>query len=197
MIHINLLPHREIRRKEQQQRFVVALGIAVVTGALIVFAGHTILTDKFENQQNRNKYLTGEIAKLDKEIAEINKLKSQTAALLARKQVVESLQTNRAETVTLLEQLVRQLPDGTHLTSIKQTGQRVAIAGVAQSQARVSTLIRNFESSQKVGKPGLVEIRAVGAGAARSNRFSMNISILKQKPVEAQKSPVATGAKKG
>ncbi len=195
MIRINLLPHREIRRKAQQQQFFIALGLVVALGALIWFAGHTFLTDKFDDQVNRNKYLTEEIAKLDKQIAEINELKNKTAALLARKQVVETLQGNRAETVMLLEQLVRQLPDGMYLKSVKQTGQRIAISGAAQSQARVSTLIRNFESSQKLGNPGLVEIRAVAQGATRSNEFSMNVSILKPKPEEAPKA--AAPAKKG
>jgi type IV pilus assembly protein PilN len=195
MIRINLLPHREIRRKAQQQQFFIALGLVVALGALIWFGGHTLLTEKFEDQVNRNKYLTEEIAKLDKQIAEINQLKEQTAALLARKQVVETLQGNRAETVMLLEQLVRQLPDGMYLKSVKQTGQRVAISGSAQSQARVSTLIRNIESSQKLGNPGLVEIRAVAQGASRSNEFSMNVSILKPKPEEAPKAPAP--AKKG
>jgi type IV pilus assembly protein PilN len=195
MIRINLLPHREIRRKAQQQQFFIALGAVAVLGAVIWFGVHSFLVDQFENQVDRNKYLTEEIAKLDKQIAEINQLKEQTASLLARKQVVETLQANRAETVALLEQLVRQLPDGTYLRSVKQTGQSVVISGVAQSQARVSTLIRNIESSQKLGKPGLVEIKALPQqGATRGSEFTMNVSILKPKPEEA---PAAAPAKKG
>jgi type IV pilus assembly protein PilN len=194
MIRINLLPHREIRRKAQQRQFFIALGTVAVLGALIWFGVHSFLVDQFENQVDRNKYLTEEIAKLDKQIAEINQLKEQTAALLARKQVVETLQANRAETVALLEQLVRQLPDGTYLRSVKQTGQRVAISGIAQSQARVSTFIRNIESSQKLGNPGLVEIKALPQGATRASEFTMNVSILKPKPEEA---PAAAPAKKG
>jgi len=192
MIRINLLPHREIRRKAQQRQFFIALGTVAVLGALIWFGVHSFLVDQFENQVDRNKYLTEEIAKLDKQIAEINQLKEQTARLLARKQVVETLQANRAETVALLEQLVRQLPDGTYLRSVKQTGQRVAISGIAQSQARVSTLIRNIESSQQLGNPGLVEIKALPQGTTRASEFTMNISILKPKPEEA-----AAPAKKG
>lgn len=198
MIRINLLPHREIRRKAQQQQFFIALGIVVALGAGIWFSVHSFLTERFENQVDRNKYLTEEIAKLDKQIAEINQLKEQTAALLARKQVVETLQANRAETVALLEQLVRQMPDGTYLRSVKQTGQRVAITGIAQSQARVSTLIRNIEASQKLGNPGLVEIKAVTQGSTRANEFSMNVTILKPKPEEAPKAPASpVPAKKG
>ena len=197
MIRINLLPHREIRRKAQQQQFFIALGIMAVLGAVIWFGVHSFLVEQFENQVDRNKYLTEEIAKLDKQIAEINQLKEQTARLLARKQVVETLQANRAETVALLEQLVRQLPDGTSLKSVKQTGQRVAISGVAQSQARVSTLIRNIESSQQLGNPGLVEIKAIAQGATRASEFTMNVSILKPKSEEAPKAPAAAPAQKG
>src|SRR6187549_2695932 len=127
MIRINLLPHREIRRKQQQQQFFITLGIVVAIGAGIWFAVHAYLEAEFDNQVNRNKYLSAEIDKLDKQIAEIQKLKDQTAALLARKRVVETLQGTRAEVVHLLDQLVRQLPEGVYLKSIKQTGTKVAI----------------------------------------------------------------------
>ena len=106
-----------------------------------------ISTTSSTTQQSRNKYLQDEIVKLDKQIAEIQKLKDQTAALLARKRVVETLQGNRSEVVHLLDQLVRQLPDGVYLKGIKQTGTEVTITGFTQSQARVSTLMRNLESS--------------------------------------------------
>ena len=131
--------------------------------------------------RSRNKYLTDEIAKVEKEIAEINRLKEQTASLLNRKQVVETLQTNRADTVHLLEQLVRQLPDGMYLRSVRQQGTRVAISGVTQSQARVSTLMRNLESSQKLGNPVLIEIRASNQGNTRANDFTMNMDIIRAK----------------
>ena len=109
MIRINLLPHREIRRKQQQQQFVILLVSVAVIGAAIWGAVHYHLEGQFENQVNRNKYLQSEIEKLDKQIAEIQKLKDQTNALLARKRVVETLQGTRSEVVHLLDQLVRQL----------------------------------------------------------------------------------------
>src|SRR5678810_154240 len=118
-MRINLLPHREIRRKQQQQQFFVMLGLVAVVGAAIWFLVHSYLDNAHEEQLGRNKYLTEEIAKVDKEIAEINRLKEQTAALLARKQVVETLQSNRSDVVTLLDQLVRQLPEGMYLKSVK------------------------------------------------------------------------------
>jgi len=192
MNRINLLPHREMRRKQQQQQFFIMLGVIVVTAAIIWFAVHSFLDAQLTNQQDRNRYLEGEIAKLDKEIAEINKLKEQTAALLKRKQVVETLQSNRAEVVHLLDQLIRQLPDGMYLKSIKQQGTKVSINGFTQSQARVSTLMRNLEGSQYLQNANLVEIKAATAGGARINEFTMSIDVVRQVEPDAKK-----GGKKG
>ena len=197
MIRVNLLPHREIRRKQQQQQFFIMLGVVVAIGAGIWFAVHYYLEDQFENQVNRNKYLQVEIEKLDKQIAEIQKLKDQTASLLARKRVVETLQGTRSEVVHLLDQLVRQLPDGVYLRTIKQAGQRVTITGLTQSQARVSTLMRNLESSPHLEKPGLVEIKSAQVGGQRVNDFTMVVGITRAKVEEAAKKPAAKPAAKG
>ena len=192
MIRINLLPHREIRRKRQQQQFFVTLGLVAAFGVVIWLAVHTYLNDQLNEQNDRNHYLQSEIAKLDKQIEEIKALKEQIAALLARKTVVETLQGNRSEVVHLLDQLVRQLPEGIYLKSIKQTGNKVTITGYTQSQARVSTLMRNLESSQQLENPGLIEIKAMTQGASRINEFTMNIYITRAKPEEsAKKKPVA------
>ncbi len=190
---INLLPHREMRRKQQQQHFLVMLGVVVAMGAAIWFGVHTYLDGVLTNQQARNKYLEEEIVKIDKEIAEINKLKEQIAALLKRKQVVETLQSNRAEVVHLLDQLVRQLPDGMYLKSIKQSGTKVSISGFTQSQARVSTLMRNLESSQYLQNASLVEIKSVSQGGQRLNEFIMNIDVTRA----AAESGDKKGGKKG
>ncbi len=189
---INLLPHREMRRKQQQQQFFVMLGVVVATGVAIWFGVHTYLDGVLTNQQARNKYLEGEIVKLDKEIAEINKLKEQTAALLKRKQVVETLQSNRAEVVHLLDQLVRQLPDGMYLKSIRQQGTKVSISGYTQSQARVSTLMRNLEGSQYLQNANLIEIKAAGQGGQRVNEFTMNIDVTRAAEPDPKK-----GGRKG
>ncbi len=181
MMRINLLPHREVRRKQQQQQFFIALGIVAAIGAALTYSAYYYLGNQFDEQVARNKYLTEEIAKVDKDIAEINRLKDQTASLLARKQVVETLQSNRSETVLLLDQLVRQLPDGMYLRSVRQQGAKVAINGVTQSQARVSTLMRNLESSQKLTNPALVEIKALQQGTTRANEFTMNVTIVRPK----------------
>jgi type IV pilus assembly protein PilN len=196
MIRINLLPHRELRRKQQQQQFFVMLGTTVAVGIAIWFAVHTYFSEALSEQVNRNAYLGGEIAKLDKEIAEIKKLQEQTASLLARKRVVETLQANRAETVHLLDQLARQLPDGMYLRAIKQQGTRVTINGYTQSQARVSTLMRNLDASPHMENPRLVEIKAAGAGAARVSEFIMNIDISRPK-AESSKPAAKPPVKKG
>lgn len=181
MMRINLLPHREIRRKQQQQQFFIALGLVAGVGAALAYGGYYLLGNEYDEQVSRNKYLTEEIAKVDKDLAEITRLKEETNSLLARKGVVETLQSNRSETVHLLDQLVRQLPDGMYLRSVKQQGAKVAINGVTQSQARVSTLMRQLESSQKLGNPVLVEIKALPQGTTRANEFTMNVTIVRPK----------------
>ena len=197
MIRVNLLPHRDERRKKQQQQFFLMVGVTIAIGAVVWVLVHTYLSDRIDTQLSRNRYLNEEIAKLDKQIAEIKALQDQIAALLARKRVVESLQGNRAQAVQLLDQLVRQLPDGVYLRGIKQTGQRVMISGVTQSQARVSTLMRNIDASPVLEKPGLIEIKAVPQGALRTNEFSLNIG-LKQPQAEEKKParPAAAEVKK-
>jgi type IV pilus assembly protein PilN len=180
MIRINLLPHREVRRRRQQQQFFVLLGGVVLLGAAIWLLVHTTLTNKYDEQIARNKYLQNEIAKLDKEIEDIRKLREMTAALLARKKVVETLQTNRSEVVYLLDELPRQLPDGIYLKGIKQQGARVTINGYTQSQARVSTLMRNLEGSPHLENANLVEIKAV-TQPARINEFTLNVNIARPK----------------
>ena len=193
MIRINLLPHRELKRKRQQQQFFVMLGSVAVLGAGIWFAVHTFLNGELENQQQRNAYLESEIAVLNKQIDEIRKLKEQITALLQRKKVVESLQANRAETVYLLDQLVRQMPDGVYLKSITQKGARVTISGFAQSNARVSTFMRNLEASPYLEDPRLIEIKAVTERNQRLSEFNLAVSLTRttEDPAAAAKKPGA------
>jgi type IV pilus assembly protein PilN len=189
MIRVNLLPHREIRRKRQQQQFYVMLGIVAALAVTVGFAVHTLLVEQLENQQARNTYLQGEIAKLDIEIAKIRTLKEQTTALLQRKNVVESLQANRAETVYLLDQLVRQLPDGVYLKGIAQKGTRVTINGYAQTNARVSTFMRNLDSSPYLENPTLVEIRGISDKNTRLSEFNLAVSLTRAKEDPFAKKP--------
>jgi type IV pilus assembly protein PilN len=193
MIRINLLPHREAKRAERRREFNFVL-VGVIVGALALwYAGKLYLDERIATQQRRNDLLVAENKKLTEQIDEIKKLKDQTAALLARKQVVETLQVNRGASVKLVDQLVRQLPDGVYLKSVKQTGQKVNMVGLAQSNARVSTLMRNLESSPFLQNAELVEIKAVTDRNQRANEFSLNISLKGLEPLPTAKS-VATGA---
>jgi len=181
MIRINLLPHRELKRKRQQKEFFVMLAGVVGIGAGIWFVVHSYFDNRLHEQEGRNNYLKSEIAKLDKQIEEIADLKNQTAALIARKNVVEQLQANRNQTVLLLDQLVRQLPDGLYLTSVKQKGNTVTIVGMAQSNARVSTFMRNLDASPYLEKPVLIEIHAVtDKTAGHMNQFNLSVSLTPQ-----------------
>ncbi|MBK7659032.1 MAG: PilN domain-containing protein [Vicinamibacteria bacterium] len=184
MIRVNLLPHREEKRKRRQQQFGVLAALVAVLG--IVVAGAVwLFLDQQEQQQKANvAYMKGEIDKLDKQIEEIRKIREETASLLAKKQVVEGLQSNRSEPVQLLDQLLRQLPEGIYLKQIKQAGVKVNVVGYAQSNARVSTLMRNLGASPYLENPELVEIKAVlldNNPNKRVNEFSMNISVKRAK----------------
>ncbi|HXM83300.1 MAG TPA: PilN domain-containing protein [Burkholderiales bacterium] len=192
---INLLPHREERRKRARQHFFVLAGGTALLGILIVIAMHGFYAAKIEIQAERNKFLKSEIAKLDKEIAEINKLKDEIQALLARKQVIETLQADRAQTVHLLEQLVRQTPEGVYLKSITQRGMRVNLLGYAQSNARVSTLMRNIEASPWLERPELVEVKANNVDKRRVSEFTLNLSLKRAAP-DAKDAGTAKGAGK-
>jgi type IV pilus assembly protein PilN len=192
MIPINLLPHRAERRKAQQRQFLAMAGITAAVGIALVVLVHGLLAQRIDNQERRNRFLNDKIAELDKQIDEIQKLKEQTQAMLARKKVVESLQANRTEAVRLLDQLVRQLPDGLYLKSVKQTGDIVNVTGLATSNARVSTLMRNFEASPWLEEPKLVEIKAVKAGNANLNEFNLNVKVTRPKEESAQTKPGST-----
>jgi type IV pilus assembly protein PilN len=181
VIRVNLLPHREIRRRRQQQQFFTMLGVMAFVGAVVWFLVHTSLSARFEDQLARNKYLQGEITKIDKEIEEIKKLKEMTASLLARKKVVETLQINRSEVVHLLDEMARQLPDGIYLKAIKQQGGKVTINGYTQSQARVSTLMRNLEASPHLEAANLIEIKATPQASTRINEFTLTVNIERPK----------------
>ena len=180
MIRINLLPWREARRKARTLQFYILMGMVAGLAASIVLLVHGYYATRISTQTERNKFLKDENAKLDKEIEEIKKLKEEIQALLSRKQVIETLQGNRAQTVYVLEQLVRQTPDGVYLKSVKQTGAKVNLNGYAQSNARVSTLIRNLEASPYLENPVLVEIKAATVDKKRLSEFTMNVGIKRQ-----------------
>jgi type IV pilus assembly protein PilN len=184
MIRINLLPHREEARKAKRQHFYLMVGAAVCLAGLVVFLGYTIINGYIARQDSANAFLKAEIAVLDKQLAEIKLLKEKTQALLARKQVIEDLQRDRSETVYLLSELVKQVPEGVYLKSLKQDGAKVNITGYAQSNARVSALMRNLEASPWLENPQLVEVKAVVLNGRRSNEFAMNFMLTRTQPAQ-------------
>ncbi|MDH4174056.1 MAG: PilN domain-containing protein [Betaproteobacteria bacterium] len=196
-VRINLLPHREERRQRGRQHFAVLAGLTAILGAVVVGAGYLYIAGMISTQDQRNAFLRSEIAKLDKEIAEIKKLKDEIAALLARKQIIETLQADRAQTVHLLDQLVRQMPEGVYLRQLRQRGLSINVQGYAQSNARVSTLMRNIESSPWLASPQLIEIKASRVGSKRLSEFNMNLQLkrvqLKEAPKDAAKAPAKKG----
>src|SRR4051812_6824691 len=196
---INLLPHREERRKRARKHFAVLAGATAVIGIIIIGMMHVFYSGQIDSQNERNQFLKNELVKLDKDIAEIKQLREQIQALLARKQVIETLQADRAQTVHLLDELVRQMPEGVFLRSIIQKGMRVQLLGYAQSNARVSTLMRNIEASRWLGDPELIEVKSAPLDKRRVSEFTMFMS-LKRAPSDAVAAPAgapAPAAKKG
>lgn len=196
MIRINLLPHREEKRKARRLQFFVLTGLVAVLAGLIVFLVYSIIGGYITTQDERNDFLKKEIAVLDKQLEEIKRLKEQTAALLSRKQIIESLQSDRAEAVHLLNELVKQTPEGVYLKSMKQEGRRITLSGYTQSNARVSTLMRNLEASPWLERPVLVEIKAVTLDKRRASEFSMTVTLVRAPTVASDKINVPAGKDK-
>jgi type IV pilus assembly protein PilN len=155
MPRINLLPWRDQQRRERQLAFFVALGGAVVVAAVVAFAAYLMLGAMIDAQDQRNARLKVEIKTLDKQIEEINDLEAQKQKFISRMQIIEKLQRSRPEVVHLFDELVKVMPDGTYLTSIKETGNKLKFEGVAQSSTRVSSLMRNIADSQWMRNPEL------------------------------------------
>jgi type IV pilus assembly protein PilN len=197
MILINLLPHREAARKREKEQFFTQLGLSALLGVVISGAVYSWYQGQISTQQERNAFLTTEIAKLDAEIKDIASLQQEIGSLRARQKAVEDLQGDRNLPVHLLNELVAQLPDGIYLSSSKQVNQSVLLTGVAQSQERVSELLRNLSNnSPALSKPDLVEI--VASNVAITNReqrrvFNFTIRVSLNRPaVEATASESAT-----
>jgi type IV pilus assembly protein PilN len=192
MIRVNLLPHRQVRREARQREFGLMAVFSAIAAAVIVFLGYTYINAKIDAQVERNTRLDTAIVKLDKEIADIKDLKDQISTMLERKQVVENLQTNRSQSVVVLDELSRQLPEGMYLKSIKQQGNMISIEGVADTNARVATLVRNLSNSNWMESPNLVEIKSVMVNTLKQNAFALNVNI-KVPKVEADEKAVKGG----
>ncbi|HEY6093422.1 MAG TPA: PilN domain-containing protein [Gallionellaceae bacterium] len=195
MIRINLLPHRAEKRRARQIQFVAFSVISLILGALTVGFVHVAIMTQISYQEGRNAYMNKEIAVLDKQIDEIKKLREQTQSLLARKTVVENLQSTRSDVVHLLDQMLRILPDGVYLKSLKQVGNKISIVGLAQSNARVSTLMRAIEDSPWLDSPALIQVQATKVGNETLNEFSLTFNLTKQAAAPTPQ-PAAPGAPK-
>jgi type IV pilus assembly protein PilN len=196
VIRINLLPHREEKRKARRQQFYAFAGVVAGSAALIVFLGYSVIAGYIAVQEEKNVFLKNEIAVLDTQIAQIKGLKEQTQALLARKQIIEALQRDRAEVVNLLNEVATQLPEGIYLKSLKQDGTKVSLDGYTQSNARVSTLMRNLEASPWLERPNLIEIKAVDVNKRRLSEFSLDVWITRAKADDDKGSKAGVEAKK-
>ena len=155
MPRINLLPWRDQQRRERKLAFFVALGGAVVLAGIALFIAYLLVGSMIDAQEHRNEQLRAQIKILDKQIEEINDLEAQKQKFISRMQIIEKLQRSRPEVVHLFDELVKDMPDGTYLTSVKQTGDNLKLEGVAQSSTRVSALMRNISASQWLQKPEL------------------------------------------
>ncbi len=177
MMRVNLLPHRQIRREAKQREFGLMALFSAIAACTVLFMAYTIINGRVDSQLERNGRLNNAIAKLDKEIADIKDLREQISAMLERKQVVENLQTDRSQAVIVFDELSRQLPEGMYYKSIKQEGKVITIEGIADTNARVATLVRNFNQSQWLESPILIEIKAVTVGAQKQNLFTLKVSL--------------------
>lgn len=191
MIKINLLPHREEKRKQRKKDFVSLLALSAIVGALIVIAVGAYFANALSDQEQRNTFIKNENTRLDGEIKEVASLKQEIEALKARQQAVEDLQSDRNQPVYLMDELAQQVPEGVYLKSFKQDGQRVLINGYAQSNERVSELLRNLGNhSPWLERPDLIEIRSVGVGqgkdAKRVFEFTINAGIKRPRDSDVQ-----------
>ena len=196
MIRVNLLPHREEKRKARRQQFYAVSGLITILAVMIWFLGYGIINGYINTQDNANSFLKAQIAALDKDIDEIKRLKEQTDSLLSRKRIIESLQANRAETVHLFNELARQVPEGVYFKNIRQGPDSINISGYAQSNSRVSILMRNLEASPLLERPDLVEIKSATIANRRLNEFNLNVFITRQTTEDDKKGKPASSASK-
>ena len=194
-IMINLLPHREERRKRKKIAFFAGLGVAAFIGVAVIGVWYLVVQQLISGQQQRNSFLQAEIAKLDIQIKDIASLKAEIASLKARQKAVEDLQIDRNVPVHVLNELVKQVPEGIYITSVKQEGQLLNVAGIAQTQERVSELLRNTAyNSEWLVKPELIESKAAtiqGANKEQKRLFDFSVRLTIKRPQDAPASQAA------
>jgi type IV pilus assembly protein PilN len=196
MIRVNLLPHRQIKRELRQREFGLMASFSAIAASAIVFLGYTFINSQIDAQMARNGRLDAAIVNLDKEIADIKDLKDKISVMLERKHVVENLQTNRSQSVIVLDELSRQLPEGMYFKSIKQQGVVISIEGIADTNARVAALVKSLSTSNWLEMPNLVEIKSVLVNNLKQNVFTLTVNIKVPKDEEETPKVVAKGGRK-
>ena len=186
MAQINLLPWREERRQELKKQFLVTLALVVALGAGLVLLGDRIVNSQIENQTARNAYLTENIKKLDKIIAEIRDLQKRRNQLLDRMRVIQELQGNRPIIVRVMDQLVRTVPDGVFYNSLNSKGSKITIQGVAESNNRVSSLMRQLDASDWLRAPNLDKVTAATAYGDQATKFNLTVRLQLPKKEDAE-----------
>ena len=193
MSGINLLPWREMRRRERNRRLLLISASAWVVSAALVGAAYLTMQNLIDNQESRNGYLRGEIAKVEKQIREIEDIRRRREALVARMEVIQNLQSNRTEVVHVFDDLVLKLPKGVYFTSWKKEGDRMVLQGVAQSNARVSSLMNSLDSSDWFANPNLDVINVAPRDGARVSQFTLRLNQQRRKDPSAEDSGDAPG----
>jgi len=196
MIRVNLLPHRQIKRELRQREFGLMASFSAIAASAIVFLGYTFINSQIDAQIARNGRLDAAIVNLDKEIADIKDLKDKISTMLERKRVVENLQTNRSQSVIVLDELSRQLPEGMYFKNIKQQGIVISIEGIADTNARVAALVRSLSTSNWLEMPNLVEIKSVLINNIKQNAFTLTVNIKVPKDEEETPKVLAKGGRK-
>jgi type IV pilus assembly protein PilN len=184
MPRINLLPWREGQRNERKLALLVALGVAGLAGLATAFAAYLMYGSMIESQQHRNDQLRAEIRILDKQIEEINNLETAKQKFIARMEIIEKLQRSRPEIVHVFEEIVRTLPEGVYLTGVKQTDKRLRFDGVAQSSTRVSSFMRNIDSSQWLRNPEL-QVVQTSKGTGPGSSFTLTADQVTAAPADS------------
>jgi type IV pilus assembly protein PilN len=181
MIKVNLLPHRQIKRAERQREFGLMASLVAIAAAAILFVSWSYIHNKIQTQQSRNQRLQDEMVRLDKEIAIIASLKEQIKHVLERKQIVEGLQSDRNQAVLILDELARKLPEGVFLKSVKQLQDEIELKGVADTNARIATLVHSLSESAIMHNPNLVEIKAnTNALGIKEYEFVLRVSLQRE-----------------
>ncbi len=178
MATINLLPWRDELREEQKKEFITIFAVFALVGIVVILGWKFLLDGKIENQQARNQYLKTHIAELDRKVKEIEDLKRQKAELIDRMAVIQSLQGDRPEIVHIFDEVVRALPDGVYFDEILRNGSVMTFKGAAESNNRVSSLMRQLDASDWMTSPNLKKVAANPAFGPQANTFELTVSIV-------------------